>query len=138
MWILILGTLLSIGYFTHAENIISLRSHSVERGLHAPSIKTLSWWVLVSSSCVNALFEELVVVGYAFNQIATKQGPIVALTATTLLRLSLHTWKNSFFFLGTGLQFYVIGTFYWRTRSLWPLIAAHASFDIFMMTLGKI
>jgi membrane protease YdiL (CAAX protease family) len=97
-----------------------------------------SWIVLIFSNIVNGCFEELTVMGYAFNQFAAKRGPLFALVSTTFLRLLYHTWKQPAYLLETGIAFLIFGVFYWRTRKLWPLILAHVSFDILWEPVVKL
>jgi uncharacterized protein len=92
----------------------------------------LSWTALIVAQTVNAYYEELTFMAYAFNQFASKRGPLFALAATTFLRLLIHTWKQPVSMIETGVAFLIFGVFYWRVRKLWPLILAHAVFDIIL------
>jgi len=111
-------------------------------GLHYPirSAQTaglhhlhLGWAVLVISQIINAFAEELIVMGYAFNQFAAKRGPWVAFFLTLLIRISYHTWKSPVSLVITTLHFLVFGLSYKQRRNLWPLLIAHALYDIYVM-----
>lgn len=122
-----------------------LQKHHYSLGLYAvigshPKIHRvgLSWMILIVGDIVNAYFEEVTVMGFAFNQFAAKRGPLFALVLTTFLRLAYHTWKQPAYLVEAGIAFLIFGVFYWRTRKLWPLILAHASFDILDDALGKL
>lgn len=128
-----------VGFIGTTFILLTLRRHHLAMGLYAvagshPQIhrKVLSWAVIIISNFINAYFEELTVMGYAFNQFAAKRGPLFALLATVVLRLLTHTWKEPLFLMETALAFLLFGIFYWRTRKLWPLLFAHAIFDIIL------
>jgi membrane protease YdiL (CAAX protease family) len=94
----------------------------------APLPLTLAFLVL------NSLFEEVTVVGYVVNALE-KQGPALAITASTLLRFSYHLYQGpiaSLSILPLGLLF---GLVYWRSKSLWPLMVAHTLINL-MSVLG--
>lgn len=97
----------------------------------------VSWPVLIVTMVLNAFYEELICMGYLFNQFAAKQGPLVALLLTVLLRMSCHTYQGPVHVLGVGVLFFIYGLWYWQTRNLWPLIAAHALLDLGAVFLLK-
>ena len=97
----------------------------------------VSWSVLVAAMVLNAFFEEMTCMGYAFNQFAARRGPFFALLLTVLLRMSCHTYQGPVHMLGIGVVFTIFGLWYWRTRNLWPLIAGHALLDLFSTALLK-
>jgi len=97
-----------------------LEHHSIEVG----------WTVLIFSMILNAFFEEMTCMGYAFNQFAAKHGPLFALLLTVLLRMSCHSYQGPVHMLGIGVVFTLFGLCYWHTRNLWTLIFAHAALDI--------
>lgn len=104
-----------------------LKHHSIE----------VSWPVLIVTMILNAFFEELICMGYFFNQFAAKQGPLFALLLTVLLRMSCHTYQGPVHILGIGVLFSIYGLWYWQTRNLWPLIVAHALLDLGSVGLLK-
>jgi uncharacterized protein len=91
----------------------------------------VSWLALVPALVFNGFFEEITCMGYAFNQFAARRGPLFALVATVLLRMSCHTYQGGIHALGIGAAFVVSGLVYWWTRNLWPLILAHIIVDLF-------
>ncbi len=89
--------------------------------------------------CVlNAYFEEIIAMAYIFNQLAAKSAPLLALLLTVALRMSCHTYQGLLHMVAAGAIFFVAGTWYWRTRNLWPVIFAHALFDIFPLNLLRL
>jgi len=96
-----------------------MKPHSVHVG----------WLVVIPALVINAFFEEMTCMGYAFNQFAAKRGPAFALALTVLLRMSCHTYQGPVHALGIGAAFIASGLVYWWTRNLWPLILAHIIVD---------
>ncbi len=104
----------------------------------APHSVHVGWFVLIAAMILNAFFEEMTCMGYAFNQFAAKRGPVFALIVTVVLRMACHTYQGLVHMLGIGMVFTIFGVWYAYTRNLWPLIAAHAFLDIFSTGLMKI
>ncbi len=98
----------------------------------------ISWFPMISAMILNAFFEELICMGYIFNQLAMRLGPALALFITVLLRMSCHTYQGGVHVLGIGVVFLISGLWYWRTRNLWTLIFAHALLDIGMAAAVKL
>jgi membrane protease YdiL (CAAX protease family) len=97
---------------------------------NSPHLAHHSIAVLILSMILNAFYEEMTCMGYAFNQFAAKRGPLFALLLTVLLRMSCHSYQGPVHMLGIGMVFTLFGICYWYTRNLWPLIFAHAALDI--------
>lgn len=110
-----------------AANTPTVEPHSIH----------LSWMILLGSMILNAFFEELICIGYVFNQLAAKEGPRIALVLTVLVRMSCHSYQGFVHMLGIGAVFLITGLWYWRTRNLWPLIFAHALADSVSLALLK-
>ncbi len=91
----------------------------------------LGWAALLAHLIVNALFEEVTCMAYAFNQFAAKRGPAIAILLVLLLRASYHIWKSPADLVITVAGFSLFGLFYWKTRNVWPLIVAHCVFDLY-------
>jgi membrane protease YdiL (CAAX protease family) len=89
-----------------------------------------SWIILVVTAVLNAFIEEIVYLSYAFNQFATKRSVVFAFMFTLLLRASCHTYHGPIYIWGNIATFLVITLWYVRTRNVWPIIVAHALFDI--------
>ncbi len=113
-----------LGKATFMEFAISPRSIS-----HTPVHH--SWIIyLCTGGVLNAFFEEITFLSYAFNQLAMKRGPRFAMVMTLLLRMSCHTYHGPIYIWGTMATFMVATFWYWRTRNVWPIIVGHALFDI--------
>jgi membrane protease YdiL (CAAX protease family) len=109
-------------------NVPHIKPHSIHVG----------WIVLISSMILNAFFEELTCMGFFFNQVAARQGPLAALLATVLLRMSCHIYQGPIHMLGIGVVFLIYGLAYWYTKNLWPLILSHALLDLVSTSLVKV
>jgi len=97
----------------------------------------VNWLAMIPALVLNGFFEEITCMGYAFNQFAAKRGPLFALVATVLLRMSCHTYQGGIHALGIGAAFVVSGLVYWWTRNLWPLILAHIIVDLLSFAAVK-
>jgi membrane protease YdiL (CAAX protease family) len=95
----------------------------------------LHWALMFVAMVVNAFAEELVFMGYIFNQIAARRGPVVALVVTVFLRLACHTYQDPMHLAGIGVLFTFFALAYWNLRKLWPLIFAHLLLDTLSFTL---
>jgi membrane protease YdiL (CAAX protease family) len=109
--------------------------HNPKINLHNFHIR---WATIVGTMTLNAFFEELICMGYAFNQFAAKLGTALALFLTVLLRMSCHTYQGPTHVMGIGVVFLIFGLWYWRTRNLWTLIFAHALLDTISIGLLKL
>ncbi len=98
----------------------------------------ISWLAILVGSSVNAYFEELVFMGYAFQQFAAKRNPLFALLAMVFLRMLLHTYKGPVGMVGIGAFSFVYGLAYLKLRRLWPLILGHNLTDIAAFTALKL
>ena len=98
----------------------------------------IAWGLIIVGSIVNAYLEELVFMGYAFNQFAAKRGPLFALFSMVFLRMLLHTYKGPIDMLGIGAFSFVYGLAYQYLGRLWPLILAHACMDILAFSVLKL
>lgn len=118
--------------------------HGLLVALAAGSPKTLphhldiTWLVIFVGSTVNAYLEELVFMGYAFNQFAAKRNVTFALLVMVFLRMLLHTYKGPLGMLGIGAFSFIYGLAYIKLRRLWPLIVAHNLTDLAVFSLLKI
>jgi membrane protease YdiL (CAAX protease family) len=98
----------------------------------------LSWTVIIACTVLNAFYEEIVYMGYFFNQCAAKRGPWTAVVATVLLRLAVHTYQGSEHILQIGVWSLVFGLWYRWGGKVWPLILAHVAIDVFSLGALKI
>lgn len=81
-------------------------------------------------SAVNAFFEETVVTGYVIKSLE-KEGAAFAITVSTLLRFSYHTYQGPFAVVSILPLALLFGFVYWHWGRLWPLIFAHFLADVF-------
>jgi membrane protease YdiL (CAAX protease family) len=98
----------------------------------------IAWLAILFGSSVNAYFEELVFMGYAFHQFAAKRNPLFALLVMVFLRMLLHTYKGPVGMLGIGAFSIVYGLAYLKLRRLWPLILGHNLTDIAVFAALKL
>jgi membrane protease YdiL (CAAX protease family) len=103
-----------------------------------PHSIVVSWFFIVAGPFINAFLEELVFMGYGFNQFAAKRGPFFAVGVMVLLRMLLHTYQGPVHVIGIGAFSIFFGLAYWLLRRLWPLIMAHAVINIFSFATIKI
>jgi len=91
-------------------------------------ISKISLVVAIVISFVNPIFEEVFVVGYIVQSLRNKHDAIYVVTLSATIRLLYHLYQGpiaiGIFFLGI-LHAY----FYWRWKSLWPLIFAHCAIN---------
>jgi membrane protease YdiL (CAAX protease family) len=111
-------------YSTFLSFVFSMSPHLERHSIH------LSWPVIVVAMIVNAFFEELICMGYIFNQLAARRGPLTALVVTVFLRAACHTYQDPVHLAGIVVLFSIYGIWYWRTGRLWPLIFAHLLLDL--------
>lgn len=98
----------------------------------------VTWFSIFAGSTLNSFLEEIVFMGYGFNQFAAKRGPFFALVLMVLLRMLLHTYQGPVHMLGIGAFSIFFGLAYWYLRRVWPLIVAHALIDVLGFSLIKI
>lgn len=98
----------------------------------------VSWLAIIAAMVVNAFLEEITCMGYVFNQLAARRGPVVALVVTVFLRVACHTYQDPVHLAGIAVLFTLYGLFYWYVRKLWPLIFAHLLLDIVSMSALKV
>jgi membrane protease YdiL (CAAX protease family) len=119
-------------WHTFPQFLLTMMPHIAPHSLH------VSWLSIVVAMVVNAFFEEVVCMGYIFNQLAARRGPVVALAGTVFLRAACHTYQDPIHLAGIAVLFTLYGAFYWYGRKLWPLIFAHLLLDIMSMSALKL
>ena len=80
-------------------------------------------------SAINPVFEEAIGVGY-FIHALRRFGMWPAVLATALFRAALHAYQGVnalIIILPLGVIFAIV---YWKSRRLWPLVVAHASYSL--------
>jgi len=104
----------------------------------APGSIHLHWATIIGATLLNAFYEELVYMGYVFNQLAAKYGAQKAVLLTAFLRLVVHTYQGTEHLLPIALWSLIFGLWYRYQRKLWPLILAHFLIDLLSLGLFKI
>lgn len=108
-----------------------LRPDLVANSSHVSELKEHpAWELVVSAIIINAFFEQMICISYAFNQIAAKTSPFVAIAGVTFLRLAYHTWQSFIPLLGTVAAFVLYGVWYSVSQKVWPLIFTQIIFDL--------
>lgn len=92
------------------------------------------WWrvpVLVLSATMNAILEEVVVVGYLITRLRQLGWSARwAVGAAALLRGAYHLYQGFGAFAGNAVMGVLFGWFFLRTRRVLPLVVAHALLDV--------
>jgi membrane protease YdiL (CAAX protease family) len=133
-----LMSLIALAYFLRTNQdtafsfLLSLSPHLQRHTIH------ISWLVIIVAMIINAFLEELVCMGYIFNQLAARRGPRVALVVTVFLRMACHTYQDPIHLAGIGVLFSIFALWYWKSRRLWPLIFAHILLDLGSTTFIKL
>lgn len=98
-----------------------------------PAALNSHWWtlpVLVGSAVQNAAVEEIVVVGFLITRLRELGlSPRVAVACSAVLRGSYHLYQGFGAFVGNAVMGVVFGGFFLKTRSVLPLVIAHACID---------
>jgi membrane protease YdiL (CAAX protease family) len=97
-----------------------------------PVVSHVSLPLFILTLAINPVFEEMIETGY-FVQSLERYGMWGAVLASALFRafLHVHLGVNAIVVvLPIGLIF---GFVYWRWRQLWPLVVAHALFDLYAL-----
>lgn len=93
-------------------------------------------WMVVLLSTLDPLYEETFVAAYVIQALSKKHDPFFAITASALIRLLFNFDAGpaaALFILPLGL---LHGFVFWRWRRLWPLVVAHAIFNLMSMILS--
>lgn len=97
-----------------------------------------SMLVVLLLGVVNGLYEEVFVLGYLVRGLG-KYGGSFAIGVSSLIRLLYHLYQGPLGALSIVVFSIVVGTYYWRTRNLWPVVCAHTLADIlpFLLLAAK-
>jgi membrane protease YdiL (CAAX protease family) len=125
---LMLATYVVTGLFWQAAVVIepTLGSESANELMGGK----LSLGNVVLLSVVNPIFEEALLCGYIVTALKERRGFWFAVNVSVALRVANHLYQGSMGVLSIlplGLLFTV---WYARTNRLWPVILAHAAFDL--------
>jgi uncharacterized protein len=134
--VVLTGMVIAFRCQSHFLSFVPFLTSQVQRPL--PHSIHLGWISLILAVTLNAFFEELTCMGYAFSQFAAKRGPVFALILTVVLRMSCHSYQGFVHMLGIGALFTFFGLVYWRTKNLWILIVAHTIIDALSFSAIKI
>ncbi len=98
-------------------------------------ISNISLPVAILFSCVNPIFEEVFVVGYIVQSLRKNHDALYVITLSAIVRLLYHLYQGP---IAIGIFFIGIlhASFYWRWKSLWPLIFAHCILNFMVLGLG--
>jgi len=98
----------------------------------------LHWLTIFVFVFLNAFYEEIVYMGYAFNQWAQKFDAKSAFLVTMAFRMGVHIYQGSEHILQIAVLSIIFGLWYWRQGKLWPLILGHALIDLTSLSIFKI
>ena len=97
-----------------------------------PPIKVnLSDAVIIGVSILNAVFEEMLWLGYGVTALSRRIGLRRACVVSVLLRTAVHVYEGPLAVLGVLPIGIVFTVYFARTRRVWPVIVAHALQDAF-------
>ena len=119
-------------HHTYSSFLAASSPHLPRQHLH------VSWIVIIVAMVINAFMEELICMGYIFNQLAARWNPGIALIGTVFLRMACHTYQDPMHLGAIGALFTLYAAFYWYVRQLWPLIFAHILMDVGVFGLLKL
>lgn len=97
-----------------------------------PVASHVSLPLLILTLAINPAYEELIETGY-FIRSLEKYGMWGAVLASALFRIFLHAHLGINALVVVFPIGLIFGFFYWRWRQLWPLIVAHALFDLYAL-----
>lgn len=101
-----------------------------EERLAAPAISgTTSVGVVLLASLLNPIYEEWFHVGYVQERLR-QHGLAVALGASILLRLLIHSYEGAHAVVGVLPTGALFGLYAWRTGRVWPIVIAHGFLDL--------
>lgn len=100
----------------------------------APANLGENWWtvpVLIGAAAMNAVLEEVVIVGFWFVRARQLAWPMwVVLLTSALVRGSYHLYQGFGGFVGNIVMGVVFGLAYLRFKRVGPLVAAHFLLDL--------
>jgi len=117
-----------IAVYYSAEYLFPSISSSIGNVNFASSDISLVMIILVS--IINPIFEEIFVCAYVIESLKNIKGISFAINISILIRLSYHLYQGPngiILLIPLGVIFAI---WYSRTKRLWPIIVAHAIFDI--------
>lgn len=101
----------------------------------SPANLAENWWtvpVLVALAAMNAVLEEVVMLGFWFTRtLQLGWAPWLVLASSALVRGSYHLYQGFGGFVGNVVMGLVFGLVYARTKRVGPLVVAHFLLDLF-------
>ena len=97
-----------------------------------PVASRVSLPLLILSLAINPAYEEMIEAGY-FVRSLERYGMWVGVLASALFRAFLHAHLGVNAIVVVFPIGLVFGFVYWRWRQLWPLVVAHALFDLYAL-----
>lgn len=92
------------------------------------------WWaipVLILAALMNALVEEVIVVGYLITRLRELAwSPVAIIAASALLRGSYHLYQGIGPFFGNAVMGVLFALIFLHSRRVMPLVVAHTLLDI--------
>jgi CAAX protease family protein len=93
--------------------------------------------LVIAVSIVNPAFEELFVAGYIITALRERRGFWTAVNVSIAVRLLYHLYQGPIGVLSIVPLGFTFAYWYGRTGRLWPLIVAHAIFDLVGLSAGS-
>ncbi|WP_395005649.1 CPBP family intramembrane glutamic endopeptidase, partial [Undibacterium sp.] len=84
---------------------------------------------VIAVSALNGLYEEFFLLGYLVRGFASK-GASFAIGFSIFVRLLYHLYQGPVGAVSVVVIGLVFSLYYWRTRSLWPVVFAHILVDV--------
>ena len=91
--------------------------------------KDLSLSAVIAVSIVNPIFEELFVCGYVIAALRDRD-PWLGIHVSVAIRLLYHLYQGALAAINIVPSGLILGIWYARTGRLWPVIVAHALWDL--------
>ncbi len=105
-----------------------------EPGSAGPGKLELSALAMLVACLLDPVFEEFFAAAYVVDRLAGDHGPAFAISASVLVRLVLHVNQGPTAAAIIPLAL-LHAAVYWRWRSLWPLVVAHAAINFFAIAM---
>ncbi|HEX8956388.1 MAG TPA: CPBP family intramembrane glutamic endopeptidase [Burkholderiaceae bacterium] len=120
---------------THLAAMAVLGTHQQGQPIeHIMNAAKPSMVLVLLLALVNGYYEEVFALGYVMRAVG-KHGASFAIGMSTLIRLAYHLYQGPIGAMFVVFFSIVMGTWYWRTRNLWPCIVAHILGDVMPFVL---
>jgi membrane protease YdiL (CAAX protease family) len=123
--------LLAYGLYVAVYVVAANFSELAYSGAHAEiAAHDMRWTTILAASLINPVFEELFLCGYVITR-AREAGRLTAgINISVAIRVLCHLYQGSIGVLSIVPFGLLFAFWYARTARLWPLIVAHALFDL--------